>query len=649
MMAWDLSKNYSLELLRHDLLARVGADRTAELLPPYPAAGLTILSARDMPWMKSTARVSQPLAREPRLAAEPGQRSSWLDAFASTPLPGTGDALGSNNWVVDGTMTASGRPLLANDPHLGAQIPSLWYLAHLSAGDFDVIGATLPGAPAIAIGRNRYIAWGETNVMGDVQDLFRERLDPTGTRAEFRGAQEPLQIVKERIGVKGVEPVTIEVRISRHGPLISDAINANNAASARVPRPAPLEPLAFRWTALDREDTTVQAFLNLNQARNWSEFTRALKDFVVPAQNFVYADVEGHIGYYAPGRFPVRAGGNGASAVEGWTGAADWAGWVPFEELPHAFDPPEHFIASANEKLVPDEYPHALGGEWTEPYRAQRIIDLLTRKTAVKPDDFAMMQSDTVSLHAQALLPVLLGRIHPADTRDQQAVAILRQWNGDSRGDSAAAAIFQAWYFELVPALVLDKLGPQLTASYQELDRSSYVSRFVAHTFAAADNPWCDEEQTQARRSCDDRVLAALHAGLDKLSSRLGSDLSRWRWDDVHTAVFAHTTLDTVPALGRLLRRTAPHGGDWSTLNVGPVFAPRPFEQHSVPGYRQIIDLSPANDSRFLEAVGQSGNVFSPHYDDALRAWSMGRYRSMQMERRQIEQGALGRLRLVPR
>jgi penicillin G amidase len=651
MMAWDLSKNYSLELLRHDLLQRVGADKTGELLSPYPAGGLTILSARDMPWMnpKRTARV--PLRQggpEPARRQEPPAPSSWLEAFAATPVPGMGDALGSNNWVVDGTMTASGKPLLANDPHLGAQIPSLWYLAHLSAGDFDVIGATLPGTPAIAIGRNRYIAWGETNVMGDVQDLFRERLDPTGTRAEFRGALEPLQLVTERIAVKGAAPVTVNVRVSRHGPLISDAINANNAASTRVPRAAPLEPLAFRWTALDREDTTIQAFLNLNQARNWAEFTAALEGFVVPAQNFVYGDVDGHIGYYAPGRFPIRAGGTGASPAEGWTGTAEWTGWVPFEDLPHAFDPPEHFIASANEKLVPPDYPYVLGGEWTEPYRAQRIAHLLTGRTGMKADDFAAMQSDTVSLHAQALLPVLLARIHTTDARDQQAVARLREWNGDARGESTAAAIFQAWYFELVPAVVLDKLGPQLTAGYQELDRSSYVSRFVARTFATADNPWCDDERTAARETCDDRALMALHAGLDRLSSRLGSDMARWRWADVHVAVFAHATLDTVPALGRLLRRTAPHGGDWSTLNVGPVFAPRPFEQHSLPGYRQIVDLSAANDSRFLEAVGQSGHVLSPHYDDGLRDWSEGRYRRMRTERAEVEESAIGRLRLTP-
>jgi penicillin G amidase len=654
MMAWDLSKNYSIELLRRDLLLAVGAGRTADLFPPYPAGGLTILSARDMPWMKAPKPKTEVVqAFRPPRGSGPERAAlldSWSDAFASIRLPGSGAALGSNNWAVDGTMTASGKPLLANDPHLGAQVPSLWYLAHLSAGDFDVIGATLPGAPAVAIGRNKFIAWGETNVMADVQDLFQERLDPTGTTAEFMGAREPLQVIRETIMVKGAAPISFDVRISRHGPLISDAINATNAASTRVGRPGPIEPLAFRWTALDREDATIRAFLSLNQARNWTEFTEALRDFVVPAQNFVYADVDGHIGYYAPGRYPVRASGSGATPSEGWTGEAEWTGWIPFDQLPHTFDPPNHFIVTANEKPAPAEYPYAIAGEWTEPYRARRIVGLLNqKKTGLGSDDFASMQADTLSLHAQAMLPVMLARVHPGDAREQQAVTMLRLWDRDARGNSAAAAIFQAWYYELLPALVIDELGPARTASYAELDRSSYVSRFLARTLATPDNPWCDDVRTPSKETCDSRALLALHDALARLTAALGDDMTRWRWDAVHKAVFAHATLDTVAVIGSLFRRTAPHGGDWSTVDVGPVFAPKPFEQHSLPGYRQIVDLSPANDSRFLEAVGQSGNVFSPHFDDALADWGAGRYRKMGIERSEIEQGALGHLRLVPR
>jgi len=431
MMAWDLSKNYSMELLRHDVTAALGPARAADLFLPYPADGLTILSAEDMPRTLSKRGTTEEQIPRSSMA------ESLSEAFASAlDLPSFGSALGSNNWVVDGTMTASGKPLLANDPHLDAQIPSLWYLAHLSAGDFDVIGATLPGAPAVVIGRNKFIAWGETNVMGDVQDLFRERLDASGTHAEFRGAQEPLQVVNETIVVKGAAPVTLAVRISRHGPLISDAINANNAESKKTPKPAPLHPLAFRWTALEATDSTLIAALRVNEARNWSEFTNALRDWVVPAQNFVYADADGHIGYYAPGRFPVRAAGDGSTIAEGWTGDAEWTDWIPFDQLPHTYDPPEHFVVSANEKAVP--YANGIGGEWIEPHRAQRIVERLRQKPKLTPDDFGSIQADTFSLHAKALLPLLLGRVRPVDAADAKAVDLLRQWNFDARGDRAA-------------------------------------------------------------------------------------------------------------------------------------------------------------------------------------------------------------------
>jgi penicillin amidase len=214
-------------------------------------------------------------------------------------------------------------------------LPSTWYLAHISAGDFEVIGGTFPGTPAVALGRNRFIAWGATNVAADVEDLYREHLDADGTHSEYRGAQEPVTVIPETILVKGATPVQLNVRVTRHGPLVSDAINATNAESKTTPKAPPIEPLAFRWTALDADDGTLTAFLKVNEAHNWTEFTDALRGYVVPSQNFVYADVNGHIGYYAPGRIPMRASGDGSRPAEGWTGDAEWIGWVPFEDLRH--------------------------------------------------------------------------------------------------------------------------------------------------------------------------------------------------------------------------------------------------------------------------------------------------------------------------
>jgi penicillin amidase len=456
--------------------------------------------------------------------------------------------------------------------------------------------------------------------------------------------QEPLQVVRETIVVKGAEPIHLDVRVSRHGPLVSDAINANNAALRRDV--TPVEPLAFRWTALDADDTTLPSFLRLNEAKNWQQFTAALRDFVVPSQNFVYADVDGHIGYYAPGRIPVRARGDGSRPADGWPGDAEWTGWIPFDELPHAYDPPEHFIVTANNRPAPASYPHLLGLEWPEPYRAQRIIDLLHRKTKLTPDDFAAMQADTLSLHAQALLPLLLSHARPESAADAQALAIVRPWNDDARADSAATAIFEAWFLRLAPTIVGDDLGPIVIESYQS--RFTYITRFLTATLAATDSPWCDDARTEKRETCDEAVSTALHEAVVQLTRQLGGDMARWRWDGVHRAVFPHQGLDAVALLRPLLSRSVPGAGDFSTIDVGPTATDHGFEQRSVPSYREIIDLSPQNDSRFLDAIGESGHPLSNHYDDFLQDWRAVRHRPMRMERGAIEQGALGHLRLQP-
>ena len=664
MMAWDLSANYIFELLRDDLVRAVGEQRMAQLMPPYPVNGLSITgengeggsaSLSDGPPSRrgASARQGGPPSRGGASAPQADTLAAFLSAL-SIGHPAVRDfltgayteALGSNNWVVDGTLTASGKPLLANDPHLGTRLPSTWYLAHVGGGDFEMIGATLPGAPAVALGRNRYIAWGATNVAADVEDLYREHLDESGRFAEFRGAREPITIVPETITIAGAKPLQLNVRVTRHGPLVSDAINANSAELKRGPKPPPVEPLAFRWTALDATDTTVTSFLKLNEARNWNEFTSALRDFVVPSQNFIYADVDGHIGYYAPGRIPIRARGDGSRPADGWTGDAEWTGWIPFDALPHLFDPPEHVIVTANHRPAPPEYGYFLGLEWPEPYRAQRIHDLLRARTGLKTDDFARMQADTVSLHAKALAPLLVAHAHPSDASDRRAMELVRAWNGDARGDSAAAAIFEAWFLQLAPAIAGDDIGPIALDSYRS--RFSYITRFVVHTLESNDAQWCDDKRTQKQETCDDAVTIALHDAVGDLSHRLGGTIDRWRWDAVHPAVFPHSGLDAVAPLRPLLSRSVPNGGDWSTVNVGPVAADTPFEQHSVPGYREIIDLSPANDSLFLDAVGESGHFLSPHYADFLPDWHAVRHRKMRMDRAEIDRGAIGHLRLEP-
>jgi len=681
MMAWDLGANYSQELLRRDLIAKVGPERAAQLTPGYPADGLTIVGATkaDTPSPpadpESSSSTSQTKPATPNAPATrstvgtrldpdpdgaPGGVTAWAPAVAEALSNGnpavtafllnsaTTEAIGSNSWVVDGTRTASGKPLLANDPHLGANIPSIWYLAHMSAGAFDVIGATLPGTPAVAIGRNRHIAWGETNVAADVQDLYLEKLDEAGRAAEFQGQMEPLFVVREEIKIKGADPLTIDVRISRHGPLVSDAINATTAASSATGGPAsdPLPPLAFRWIALDDDDTTLDAFLRLNEARNWTEFLAAMRLFVTPSQNFVYADVDGHIGYLVPGRIPVRQSGDGSRPMPGWTGEHEWTGWIPFDALPRVFDPPGHVIVTANHRPNPLDDPHHLGLEYPEPYRAERIAALIGDRRGLTVDDFRRMQADTYSRHAAGLLPLLLRLVEPMSSSDAMAVDLLRNWRYDATADAAAPAIFEAWFLRLAPTIVGDDVGARLLGSYQ--GRYSYVTRFLVATLTRDDATWCDDVTTASTETCRHAVSKALHDAILSLEGRLGEDPRSWKWGDVHAAVFPHQGLDAVAAFRPILNRRVPNGGDWSTVNVGPVVSGRPYEQTEVPGYRQIIDLSPSNDSRFLDAVGPSGHFLSPLYDSYLDRFRTVDHLPMRVDRARIDEGATGTLRLRP-
>jgi penicillin amidase len=327
----------------------------------------------------------------------------------------------------------------------------------------------------------------------------------------------------------------------------------------------------------------------MNEAQDWDGFVAALRDFVVPAQNFVYADTGGHIGYYAPGRIPIRASGDGAMPAAGWTGESEWKGSVPFGELPHAYDPPAHAIVTANQRPMPASYPYALGLEWPESYRARRISELLRGKSKLTSDDFAAMQADTVSLHARTLLPRLLARARPERAADVQAAQLLRAWKYDAGGDSAAAAIFSAWFLHLPPTLLGDRLTPRTLESYT--GRFSFVTRFLMETLAEDDSPWCDDTRTRATETCTEAVTRALHDAVVDLARQLGSDMTRWRWDAVHRAVFPHQGLDAVTALRPIVSRSIASAGDWSTVDVGAVTADKPYEQHAVASYREIIDL----------------------------------------------------------
>ncbi|MEM8535552.1 MAG: penicillin acylase family protein, partial [Chloroflexota bacterium] len=526
-------------------------------------------------------------------------------------------SIGSNNWVVSGARTTTGQPLLADDPHLGSQIPSIWYLAHIQGGELDAIGATFPGVPGVIIGRNNHIAWGVTNTGPDVQDLYIERVNDQN-EAEYNGTWEPMQIIPETIKVDGQADVEINIRITRNGPIISDVVEDID------------EPLAFRWTALDPIDNTLLSFTKINKAQNWDEFTNALVDYHAPMQNFVYADVEGNIGYYAPGALPIRSNGEGKAPVPGWTDEYTWEGYVPFDELPQAFNPPQGFIVSANNKVIGDDYPYLISTDWASPHRAARITELIESKPQLSTFDMRAMHADVRSLQAIEMLPYMVETLSD-DPQQQAAIEMLEGWDGFMNGDSAAAAIYQAWYQQLTEQIFADELGEELWEDYRS--DHSFMAMTLMNIFEGDDQTWCDDVQTSQTEDCGTMLQQALEAGLDTMAQVQGTErMENWRWDEVHHAKFPHSPFDDVTMLQPMFSRSIPNGGDGFTVNVAPPDSEDLYHQHHIPSYRHIVDLSNLNASLFMHSSGQSGHVFSTNYDNLIERWQRTEYLAMSTE-----------------
>ncbi len=617
MMAWDLSGNWGAELLRARMARRLTPRQISELYPPYPENGIVAL--RDY-------------------AALLGDLP--LDALqAALPAPPNPNN-GSNNWVLSGTRTATGKPLLANDPHLGLGAPSLWYFAHLSAPGLDVIGATLPGVPGVVLGRNDRIAWGFTNTGPDTQDLFIERIDPANPENYLTptGSQ-PFETRREVISVKGGADEILDVRETRHGPVISDILDdAGEVVGER-------EVLAFAWTTLRDDDLTAQASRKLNQARNWDEFVAALRDFHSPQQNIVYADVDGNIGFYAPARVPLRDSRNtlrGMMPAPGWTGTNDWVGFIPFDELPNAFNPQSGAIATANNQIVPDDYPYFITAEWSAPYRAERIKELLNAREKHSIQSFKDMQGDVRSPFARIFLPYLLGAQVTGEAASE-ALTLLRAWDGTMDRDRPEPLIFSAWYRELTRLVYADELGDLFE------DYWGFRPIFMANVLGG-DGQWCNDISTGPRETCAGQISLALERALSELQDDYGDDIGDWRWGDAHSAHSEHRPFSGQPVVGALFDIDLPSSGDAETLAAARFSisdSENPFRQFHGASLRAIYDLGDPNRSLFIHSSGQSGNILSG-YRGFSEAWRNVEYVPMTTDRREIEIDAKGTLILEP-
>jgi penicillin amidase len=611
MMQWDLSSNWSEELFRPRLVEQVGPERAALLL-------------------RDGTQVGAPLTHsigEPDLAA--------LEATLRCANLGSGSnaGRGSNAWVVSGQNTATGRPLLENDPHLGPGMPSIWYEIGLHAPGMDVVGASLPGAPAVIIGHNANIAWGVTTLPLDTQDLFIERLSEDGTRYEWQGEQLSLTTRQETIRVNGGEAVTFEVRESRHGPLLNDVVEGLEM------------PLAFYWRATAEPTHLFEAVLGLNHAADRDDFLAALEQWDSPPQNFVYADVSGTIGYVAAGELPIRPAAGGVLPQPGWTGEWEWQGTVPLGEMPQQWNPPEGYLVTANDNPFPEDFPYYTGTDWAAPYRATRIRQMIEASDALTPDDFQTMQRDVTSLPAPKLVPLLVA-LPTADIVVQRAQEQLSTWNFQLEGDLPGAGIYEVTYGFVVRHLLADELGDDLLESYLGYTQDHLL--LVSELLDEPDHALWDDTRTPEQERRDDILLRALLDANEWLGRRFGSVPHEWFWNRLHTVTFDHPIGEVEP-LDRIFNRTLEASGDRTTVNAIGFTYSEGYEANNVPSYRQIVDVGAWENSRMLHTTGQSGHPFHPHFDDMLDEWQHVELGPMYWTDEQTTNASQGRtLRLEP-
>lgn len=586
LMALQLSGNWYAELERARLANHFSAEQIEELWSSEPAE-------RHVPLSETLKRLDR----------------TRLAAIQARVPDAVRPRLASNIWALGGAHTESGKPLLANDPHLGLSNPNLWYLARIETPELTLTGATVPGVPMVLIGHNGRVAWGFTTTHSDTSDLFIERIDPADpARYLTPDGSAAFETREETIRVRGGDAVTVTVRATRHGPVVSDGHADSRRTLAALPENT---ALALAATSLNPDDRTADGLYRLNRAGSAAEFRDRLRDFQAPQQNVAFADVNGDFGIVTAGLTPIRRGGDGFLPVPGWTGEHDWTGFVPFEELPQRFNPASGRLVNANNSVVDPGYPHFLGREFDVAYRARRIADRLDETENANAKQMAALQNDIVSLGARELLPAILPMLP-----DSPVKAMLAAWDGAMDRARPEPLLYSALLRHLERRLFADEFAP--AGEPFHAPRLPVTIRLLQENSA-----WCDDTATADRReSCTDIVRAAL----DDARAELGGDLAGLRWGDRHRAVFSNMLLGRIPLLRDLTDVAVPTGGGNDTVNRGTsrMQGADPYRHVHGPGLRVVFDLADLDRSLFVQALGQSGNPFSAHYGDMARLWSDG-------------------------
>ncbi|HTP01249.1 MAG TPA: penicillin acylase family protein [Anaerolineales bacterium] len=662
-MAWDLRGNMNEEIERAVLLKTLTPKQIDQLFPPYPSDHPVIIS--NVANGDATGFLAPPpasLGLEAQTAAAVQQNLALMDAA----LGPKGDGVGSNSWVISGSLTSTGKPILANDPHLGIQMPSIWYQVDLhcqpssAACPFDVAGFSFAGVPGVVIGHNENIAWGFTNTGPDVMDLFVEKVNPANpNQYEADGKWVDFQTRKEVINVSDGSPVTVTVRSTRHGPVISDSYSdlydTNQDKSSKfvpfkeragifLPQPY---VIALEWTAL-QPSSPFEAIWQFDAARNWDDFRNAARSFHVPAQNLVYADVQGNIGYQMPGEVPIRKSGDGRYPVPGWSGDYDWTGYIPFDQLPHAYNPPEGFIVTANNEVVPPDYPYLITEDWDYGFRANRIVEMI-KSASFKINQLYVqkMQGDMYDSNAAIFVPLLLKLDARRSLNQPTAIGLLKNWDYTTQSGSAAAAVFEAFWRHLLQNTFDDDLPPDFQA-----DGGSRWNEVMRNLIKDPKDPFWDDKTTKNKVETMDDVLAeSLTDGVNEVEGHFGGNVSKWKWGVLHAANFRNQTLGDsgIGLIERLFNRGPFQvGGSEAVVDATGWSVNDGYETNWIPSMRMVVDLGALGSSVTVHTTGQSGHAFSKHYDDMAPLWSRLAYYPMLWEPHTVYWQSEGHLRLLP-
>jgi penicillin G amidase len=596
LMGLQLSGNWSQELMNAALIAKLGPEKAATLTPDLAPGGPVTMSKQ--------AALYRSLLPETLLAT-----------MTATIRPTSA----SNAWVMDGARTTTGKPILANDPHLSFQSPSVWYFAGIDTPSLKLFGATVAGVPFHLLGHNHHVAWGLTTPESDTSDLFIEKLTADGASYETPDGPKPFEARTEIIKVRFGKPVALTVRESRHGPVVSDLLDAAEMAPDLVEDG---HVLALAAALLQPQDRSAEGVYRMNRARDAAGFIEAIRLFNAPQQNMMFADAAGTIGYYAPGRVPIRKAGDGTVPVPGWSGEYDWTGWIPFEELPREMSPSSGMLVNANNKMVRDDYPYLIAARWQAGYRAARIESLLQAESATSPASTETVLHDVVSLMAREMLPVLLTRVEPQTDQHRQGLDLLRSWDGTMDRNRPEPLLFALWMENLKARVLKDELG----ALYRQF--GGVRPEILLHVLTT-ETAWCDDVDTPTSETCPEIVTAAWADVLTWVDTQNVADIATLHWGDYHKATLGHLLFQNFPLVGKLGGQYISTDGDGFTVNRGsfsPSTARIPFRHYHGASLRAIYDLGDLAQSRFALAGGQSGHLLSPHYGDLLEPWRDGRY-----------------------